>query len=296
MPDEITYDDRGEVTVPFTTTNAPAAPAFDWNAYRKQQEEIANIGRINAQNEQDSAYLKQLVQNKNLKEAEKAVEFALQFQGMRGFERDLQTAKAAGISDEQAATQALIRNASKMFYKHPQNIAPALRMLQAPKVVQGTGGVPTYVQAGGRPYWPPASLMPGETQPSVVTDPISQERIGVRVPTGPRTSTLVRDTRPGSLTDVERQTLKTLESERKEINAVLPSSPPGAFSPAKRADYASKTNRLAEIKAAENAILQKTPQIQAVEESFDSEQSARNAGKKSGDIIRLKGVGKVRLK
>src|SRR5437763_6304738 len=77
------------------------------------------------QEQRDQEFQRALLQNVRVQDAAKAVEAAMRFQGMRGYERDLAMAKSAGLSDEQAATHALIRNSPKMFFNHPQAMAPA---------------------------------------------------------------------------------------------------------------------------------------------------------------------------
>lgn len=143
----------------------------------------------------DMEFQRQLIQNARVQDASKAVESAMRFQGMRGYERDLQSAIASGLSPEQASTHALLRNAPKMFYAHPQSIAPLLnatRQVPAPSVVDlpGLGKAVRSGVRGERVQFPPASMTAektalGSTKP--VVDPDSGQPVGFVVVTGPNT-------------------------------------------------------------------------------------------------------------
>lgn len=74
-----------------------------------------NLDRAKATEEanrvaKEGLYLDHLMLNQRTTTSARAVEAALTFQAMRNYERDLSTAKAAGLSEEQAALQALVRN------------------------------------------------------------------------------------------------------------------------------------------------------------------------------------------
>ena len=79
----------------------------DWNAWRQRQDEY---DRKKQEAEENRQFMELLGQNTRTNQAAKAVESARQFIEMRGFDRDLRAAKAAGLSDEQAFLQSAFRH------------------------------------------------------------------------------------------------------------------------------------------------------------------------------------------
>lgn len=172
---------------PATIAAAPASPVAppdvmmltprqvaeaDWatqQRYATAQRALAEQAALAAdQRVQDQRFMDALTQNARMQNAEKAVSAAMRFQGIRGFERDLSAAKAAGLSEEQATLQALTRNAGRMFADAPGDIAPSVRALQPPQAVPAANGIPAHIIAPPqrRPYFPPSESV---VQPLPVT-------------------------------------------------------------------------------------------------------------------------------
>lgn len=77
-----------------------------------------------------------------VQQSAKAIESAMRFQGLRGYERDLEALTSAGIPRDQAQTQALARNAGRMFWSSPATALKAMTPVMAPFT-------PTVTELGG---------------------------------------------------------------------------------------------------------------------------------------------------
>lgn len=94
----------GTKTMPF---NRQVWDASDWQRYVQR----ANAYEAEKRKaEENREFMDMLAKNAAVMRSQQAVNTALTFQAMRGFERDLQAAKSSGLSDEQAFVQAASRN------------------------------------------------------------------------------------------------------------------------------------------------------------------------------------------
>lgn len=148
-----------------------------------------------AQDQRDLEFQRNLLKNVRVQDAAKAVESAMRFQGMRGYERDLQAAQAAGLSPEQAATQALVRNSGKMFFSHPQSLVPAIRSLRQPPAVMP----PTLVDLGGGVRGVQAGIGGAQFHPLPQPKPVVE----------------------GKLSDVEKARIRQLEKRQASLDKEL---------------------------------------------------------------------------
>lgn len=182
------------------------------------------------EDERATEFQRNLLKQVRVQDAAKAVEAAMRFQGMRGYERDLQAAQAAGLSPEQAATQALVRNSGKMFFSQPQAMVTALKALRPPPQVME----PTVVDVGGGvkgvrsgpggnrfQFLPASATAPQHELGGVISvkDPATGAELGYVVSTGPNTGRFQKSESVAKLTP--GQAVQALRAQSSVIQAQL---------------------------------------------------------------------------
>lgn len=169
-----------------------------------QQEAQAIVAQAQAQRE--SAALAQMLKNVPVAQAEKAIQTAIRFNGLRGYNRDFSALKAAGMTDEAAATKALLSNGHFMFYGQGNALAQNLKAMTPParpRWVPPQGDAPGHFETRtGGVAFPPASMteQPLSTEAAEIMDPTSGKRLGVTARTGPRTQRIILDEPDKNLT------------------------------------------------------------------------------------------------
>lgn len=149
----------------------------------------------------------QLFREQPVDVALKAVEAAIQFQGMRGYQQ--------ALKDGQPAEKAMARFGPMIFRKTPQAMGPAIRSLTPPpvkpsyKMVPGTNGVPAYFEGGPgqRPVFIPRSAMPDDltlNKPQVTELPEAPGVKVIQVP-GSRQYRVLPGQQPPTVTESVRQ-------------------------------------------------------------------------------------------
>lgn len=168
----------------------------------------------------DEQYLRDLMQNMRVEDSAKAVELAGRFQAMRKFERDLDMAKAAGVSPELATIQAASRN--PLAFGGGAGAAAVMRQMRAPQLFQAPGMEPVAITPSGAGL----RLTPQSTGISVTRTPQGREvvtRGGQMHVTGlsPQERTLTPGGRVGALQREVQALLKLRETAPEEDRVAL---------------------------------------------------------------------------
>lgn len=203
-PPEMTVDRplisiRGEPGVGVVGTNRyevgvqPAMTAPDAAAWQSRQPNLDVDKATEEANRvaKEGLYLDHLLLNKRTQNSAAAVNAAMTFQAMRSYERDLQTAKSAGLSDEQAAVQAFFRNPRAVNGTQVASMVRATTPAPEPFVptTMDMPGVGPVIRQGryGEKITPTATLN-SDYQPNVVTLPDGTQVLR----TGPKQSQLLK--------------------------------------------------------------------------------------------------------
>lgn len=237
--------------------------------------------------QQDQDFARYLMQNARIQDAQKATDMAIRFLSLRKYGRDVETAVASGMDANTAAAMAAARN---------------------PTVFRGAGGAAAFIRA----------LRPAPT-PQQMRFPTSQGPVE-GLWTGrafhqftPRTA--AKPVAPGKLSDVQRAQLARLNKQEDLLLKKTQSAMWAAEEkvPEYKAAHDAVKRELSGIESQRQAIYAASGEVAPTapvaapaaapaaggpgpDYVFNSEADARAAGKTKGDVVRIKGVGKVRLK
>jgi hypothetical protein len=234
---------------------------MQFNVQRRQAEQAA----------EDEQYMKDLMANAQVQQAQKAIDAAMKYQSMRRFDRDIEAAKASGMSSEQAMIQAAMRN--PLAFGGGSGAVSVINAIRPPPAVQfGTADSGRGYAMGGRygntVSWEPNP--PREFDESGLTAGQGRQ-VSVKQQQANRLSQRINSLFPNdpSRPELEAQ-LQVLEGEINELSGGSPPRPTIA-PPAGMAASPERT-------------------------VFQDSAAARATGFKKGDKVRIKGVGLVQLR
>lgn len=266
------------------------------------------------QRRQEEEWTRQLVENSRVEDAQKAVEMAIRFQALRAFGREVESSVAAGMPHDAATARAAARYPAA--FGSGAGAAAFIRAVAPPPEATQIPVKPgNAIQVGGRVFFPPTSMFPGSPQ-------LQEQTIGgTRYAVGPK-GAFQRIPESADVVARRNLLLANLKDLNRSINdarlfgsSAKPGSAMARGLEEMRKEKADLEQQLLELGGGPEPAAAAAPAAPVARPApapappvkstagapgpdyvFNNEADARAAGKGKGDVVRIKGVGKVRLK